>query len=65
MEMPADNVIAVENIANSLNLKENYILLDPQNQTQELQAHFFQLFNTFYRQFLLIFNLQISNFKQQ
>ena len=64
MEMPSDNVIAVENIENSLNLKENYNLLDSQNQTQESQAHFFQLFNTFYRQFLLFFNLQISNFKQ-
>ena len=51
MEMPSDNVIAVENIANSLSLKENYILLDPQNQTQELQAHFFQLFNTIYNFF--------------
>ena len=64
MEMPSDNVIAVEIIENSLNLKENYNLLDSQNQTQESQAHFFQLFNTFYRQFLLFFNLQISNFKQ-
>ena len=64
MEMPSDNAIAVENIENSLNLKENYNLLDSQNQTQESQAHFFQLFNTFYRQFLLFFNLQISNFKQ-
>ena len=63
MEMPSDNAIAVGNIENSLNQKDNYILLDPQNQTQELQAHFFQLFNTFYIQFLLIFNLQISNFK--
>ena len=64
MEMPSDNVIAVEIIENFLNLKENYNLLDSQNQTQESQAHFFQLFNTFYRQFLLFFNLQISNFKQ-
>ena len=65
MEMPSDNAIAVGNIENSLNQKDNYILLDPQNQTQELQAHFFQLFNTFYKQFLLFFNLHKSNFKQQ
>ena len=65
MEMPSDNAIAVGNIENSLNQKDNYILLDSQNQTQELQAHFFQLFNAFYKQFLLFFNLHKSNFKQQ
>ena len=65
MEMPSDNAIAVGNIENSLNQKDNYILLDSQNQTQELQAYFFQLFNTFYKQFLLFFNLHKSNFKQQ
>ena len=55
MKMPSDNAIAVENIENSLNQKDNYILLDSQNQTQELQAHFFQLFNTFCKQFFFIF----------
>ena len=65
MEMPSDNAIAVGNIENSLNQKDNYILLDSQNQTQELQAYFFQLFNTFYKQFLLFFNLHKSNFNQQ
>ena len=55
MEMPSDNVIAVENIENSLNLKENYNLLDSQNQTQESQAHFFSAFQYILQIILVIF----------
>ena len=55
MEMPSDNAIAVGNIENSLNQKDNYILLDSQNQTQELQAHFFSAFQYFLQTIFVIF----------